>query len=76
MYLSMKETANYLEMDQSIIRKLVLEQKIRAIYDGEDYLINKDQFNDHLKQIELYKERIREYLQEPIPEDIDVKDED
>ncbi|MCY9198944.1 hypothetical protein MOE86_20155, partial [Bacillus atrophaeus] len=40
------------------------------------YLINKEQFNTHLEQLETYKELIQEILNEPIPEDIDVKDED
>lgn len=40
------------------------------------YLVNKEQFNTHLEQMEKYKKVVEEYMREPIPEDIDVKDED
>ncbi|WP_077324505.1 excisionase family DNA-binding protein [Virgibacillus siamensis] len=76
MYLTIKETAEYLELDEAKIRAFVLQGKIRAVYDGKQYLINKDQFSTHLEQMEKYREMIQEYLREPLPEDIDVKDED
>ncbi len=53
-----------------------MTNKIRAIHDGQQYLINKEQFQTHLEQLEKYKEMIQEFLNEPLPEDIDVKDED
>lgn len=58
------------------MQKLIQEGKVRAIFDGENYLLNKEQFNTHLEQMEKYKKQIEEYLNEPIPEDMDVKDED
>ncbi|MUK88389.1 excisionase family DNA-binding protein [Ornithinibacillus sp. L9] len=76
MYLSIDETAEYLSMEASKVSALVLQGRIRAIHDGEQYLINKDQFTTHLEQVEKYRKLIQEYLNEPIPEDIDVKDED
>jgi excisionase family DNA binding protein len=76
MYLTIKETAEYLSMNEVVVEKLVLQRRIRSIHDGEQYLINKDQFATHLKQLEKYKELVEEYLNEPIPEDLDIKDED
>ncbi|WP_226669897.1 excisionase family DNA-binding protein [Metabacillus litoralis] len=76
MYLTINETAEYLSISEEQVKALILEKKIRALYDGEDYLINKDQFKTHFEQLEKYKELIDEYMKEPIPEDPDVKDED
>jgi excisionase family DNA binding protein len=75
-YLTIKETAEYLSINETVIEKLVRQKRIRAIHDGENYLISKEQFNTHLKQMENYKALVEEYLNEPIPEDIDIKDED
>ena len=76
MYLSVQETAEYLSMDETKLSALVLQGRIRAIHDGEQYLINKAQFTTHFEQVEKYRLMIEDYLHEPIPEDIDVKDED
>ncbi|TCN22418.1 excisionase family DNA binding protein [Mesobacillus foraminis] len=76
MYLTVKETAQYLSLPEQQVVSLVRQNRIRAIHDGEQYLIYKEQFNAHLKQVEKYKKLIEEVLSEPIPEDIDVKDED
>ncbi|MEE6450858.1 excisionase family DNA-binding protein [Gottfriedia acidiceleris] len=76
MYLTIKETAEYLDLDESYIKQLIQEQKIRVVHDGEQYLIYKEQFNNHLEQMEKAKKMIADYYNEPIPEDIDVKDED
>jgi len=76
MYLTIKETAEYLSMPESKIEDLIKQKKIRAIHDGEGWIINKEQFNTHLKQIEKYKHLVEEILSEPIPEDQDIKDED
>lgn len=76
MYLTIKETAEYLGMEEAYIRAFVLQGRIRAVYDGENYLINKEQFTTHLEQVEEYKRQVEAYLNEPLPEDIDVKDED
>ena len=76
MYQTVEETAAFLSMEASQIRALVLQGRIRAIHDGEQYLINKEQFQTHLEQVEKYRKMMQDYLSEPIPEDIDVKDED
>ena len=76
MYLTVKETAEYLSMPESYIQSLILQNKIRTVHDGEQYLIYKDQFKTHFEQMEKYKKQVEEYLSEPIPEDIDIKDED
>jgi excisionase family DNA binding protein len=76
MYLSTKQTAEYLSVQESEILKLINQRKIKFIHNGEEFLINKDQFENHLKQIEKYKKVVEEILNEPVPEDVDVKDED
>ncbi|MED4018294.1 excisionase family DNA-binding protein [Sutcliffiella cohnii] len=76
MYLTIKETAEHLSVTEEAVQKLVKEKKIRALWDGEQYIINKNQFKTHLEQMEKYKEMIEEILNEPIPEDPDIKDED
>lgn len=76
LYLTIKETADYLSLPEQTVEKLVQQKRIRTLFDGEDYLISKDQFDTHVKQMEKYKELVEEYLNEPIPEDRDIKDED
>lgn len=76
MYLTIKETAEYLSMPESLVQALISEKKIRAVYDGEQYLINRDQFNKHFDHVEQIKRLIEEWRNEPIPEDPDIKDED
>jgi excisionase family DNA binding protein len=72
LYITIKETAEYLSVPEATVKSLIQQKKIRAIFDGEEYLIYKEQFSTHLKQMEKYKQLI----EEPIPESIDVKDED
>ncbi|WP_071458698.1 excisionase family DNA-binding protein [Bacillus massilinigeriensis] len=76
MYLTVKETAEFLSATEANIERLIRQGRIRAIHDGEQYLIYKEQFNTHLKQMEKYWKLMEEYDSEPIPEDIDIKDED
>lgn len=76
MYLTVKETAEYLSLPESQIEGLILQNRIRTVHDGEQYLIYKAQFNSYFEQLEKYKKMMEEYYSEPIPEDIDVKDED
>ncbi|HET7627591.1 MAG TPA: excisionase family DNA-binding protein [Bacillales bacterium] len=73
MYLTIKETAEYLSMSEAQVERLIMQGKIRALHDGGDYLIYKEQFNAHLREVEKAKKRLEE---EPLPEDWDVKDED
>ena len=76
MYLTIKETAEYLTLSEAHVEQLVREKKIRTVFDGQQHLINKEQFNTHMEQMEKYKEWAESVLNEPIPEDPDVKDED
>lgn len=76
MYLTIEETANYLEMDTSKIFSYIIAGRIRTVHDGEQYLVYREQFKTHLEDVEKYRQMIVDYLNEPIPEDIDVKDED
>ncbi|GLB61077.1 excisionase family DNA-binding protein [Cytobacillus sp. NCCP-133] len=76
LYLTIKETAEYLSYPEAYVENLIQQKKIRAIHDGNQYLIYKEQFNTHLKQVEKYKSLVEEILNEPLPEDRDIKDED
>lgn len=76
MYLTTEETAEYLDLSISDITRLIREKQIRTLSDGEITLIYKEQFNLYLQEIEKYKKDLQDYLNEPIPEDIDIKDED
>lgn len=76
LYLTIKETAEYLTLPESQVEKLIQQKRIRTIHDGDQFLINKDQFNAHMEQVDKYKKLAEDYANEPIPEDIDVKDED
>lgn len=76
MYFTIEETADFLSMPEQQVRKYVVEGRIKSVHDGEQYLINQSQFEHHLKQVEAVKRQIDEWHNTPIPEDIDVKDED
>ncbi len=77
LYLTIKETAQYLSLPESTIHKLIIQGEIRAIPDGNgEYILSKEQFNTHLKQMEKYKELVQQYYSEPVPKDRNIKDED
>ncbi|MEC2075100.1 excisionase family DNA-binding protein [Metabacillus fastidiosus] len=77
MYLTVEETAEYLSVSVPYVENLILQGKIRALHDSDGaVLIYKDQFKTHFEQLEKYKKLVEEVLNEPIPEDLDVKDED
>jgi excisionase family DNA binding protein len=76
MYLTVEQTAEYLELPVAYVESLIQHNKIRTVHDGQQYMINKEQFNHHLEQMKKLKQQIQEEQQEPIPEDVDVKDED
>lgn len=75
-YLTVAETAVYLELPESFILEKIREGRIRAVHDGNEYLINKDQFEHHLDQMRKLREWEEMSRHEPIPESYDVKDED
>ncbi|MBS4198242.1 excisionase family DNA-binding protein [Bacillus sp. FJAT-49732] len=77
MYLTIEETAEYLSVSVPYVENLILQRKIRFLRDGDGVvLIYKDQFKTHFDQLEKYKTLVEELANEPIPDDIDVKDED
>ncbi|UOQ43963.1 excisionase family DNA-binding protein [Halobacillus salinarum] len=76
MYLTVEETAGYLDLPEEYVLQMIRQRKIRTVSDGVQVLINKNQFSNYFEQLEMYREWLRAYLSEPIPEDPDVKDED
>ncbi len=77
MYLSIEEAAEYLSVSVSYVENLIFQGKIRVVHDGEgNILVYKEQFNNHFQQLEKYRKLVEELASEPIPEDLDVKDED
>ncbi|WP_082235158.1 excisionase family DNA-binding protein [Halobacillus massiliensis] len=76
MYLTINETAEYLDVPVTYVERLIQTGKIRAVHDGEQELINKQQFDTYFQQIEKYREMINDYLSEPLPKDRDIRDED
>ncbi|MFC4353749.1 DNA-binding protein [Chryseomicrobium palamuruense] len=76
MYRTIEETAAHLQMPEEQVRRYILERRIKAIHDGEQFLINSDQFTRHFEQLEQVKAWIEEWRNTPIPEDPDIKDED
>ncbi len=76
MYITIQETAEYLGMPLEQVTNYVLEGRIRAVHDGSQFLINKDQFGLFFKQLETVKQEIAEWQSKPLPPDRDIKDED
>lgn len=76
LYVTIKEVVEYLDIPEKFIVEKIREGIIRTVSDGEQLLVNKNQFDRHLK---LMKKRLEEFKQEknePLPEDYDYKDED
>ncbi|XKH50067.1 DNA-binding protein [Chryseomicrobium palamuruense] len=76
MYRTLEETAAHLGMPEEQVRRYILERRIKAVHDGEQFLINDEQFTRHFEQLEHVKALIEEWRNTPIPEDPDIKDED
>ncbi|MBT2583505.1 helix-turn-helix domain-containing protein [Planococcus sp. ISL-109] len=76
MYMTVQETATFLSMPEEQVNRYVLEGRIRAVHDGEQYMINTSQFESHFQQLEIAKLELEEWRTKPIPDDIDIKDED
>lgn len=76
MYLTISETAEYLGMPISQVTKYVLEGRIRAVDDGEQFLINKNQFKNYHDHLEVAKKEIEEWHKSLLLPDRDIKDED
>ncbi|PXW93196.1 excisionase family DNA binding protein [Streptohalobacillus salinus] len=76
MYVDLNEAAEYLDIHEEQVRKLIFEGKIKAHFDGQAYMINTGQFDQYFKNLEKVRAQIQAYLNEPIPESLYVKDED
>lgn len=76
MYMTIEETAEYLGMPVEQVRRYVWEGRIRSVHDGEQFLVNQNQFDSYFSQLETLKRQIEDYLNEPLPPDRDIKDED
>ncbi|BAQ09681.1 excisionase family DNA binding domain-containing [Bacillus sp. OxB-1] len=76
MYRTVEETAEYLGMPVEQVEKYILDGRIRAVHDGDQFLVNQAQFSLYFEQLETAKQLIEDYWSEPLPPDPDIKDED
>lgn len=76
MYKTIEEIAKDISMSKEQVLRYIYEGKIKAVHDGEQYLVNSQQFDLYMEQLEKLKEEIEIWRNTPIPEDPDVKDED
>jgi excisionase family DNA binding protein len=76
MYKTIQETATEIGMPEYQVLQYVYNGRIRAVFDGEQFLINSAQFDTYHEQLARIKEEIEIWRNTPIPEDMDVKDED
>ncbi|MBB5150407.1 MULTISPECIES: hypothetical protein [Ureibacillus] len=76
MYKTVSETAKDISMPEEMVLRYIYEGRIKAVHDGEQFLINSAQFETYHEQLKQIKEEIELWRNTPIPEDIDVKDED
>ncbi|KGR79356.1 excisionase family DNA-binding protein [Ureibacillus manganicus] len=76
MYKTIAETARDLSMPEDQVQRYIYEGRIKAVHDGEQFLINSTQFDMYHEQLERIKEEIEIWRNTPLPEDPDVKDED
>lgn len=76
MYKTISEVAEELQMPVSQVQRYIFEGKIKAVDDGKEWLINMDQFTLYFEQLEHLKEQIKNYWEEPLPPDRNIKDED
>ena len=76
MYRTIEGIAEYLEVDIAYVLYLIREKQISTITVDDEVLINRSQFDFFIKQRQKMIEEYQKYLDEPIPEDIDIKDED
>ena len=67
-----RESGNRLRISHALIQ----QNKWRRWRWMASYCLNSAQFDFFLKQRERLLEEYQKYLDEPIPEDIDIKDED
>ncbi|GAE35462.1 excisionase family DNA-binding protein [Halalkalibacter akibai] len=76
MYVTVKELADFLELTEDYILTQIRLGHVKAVSDGETFLVNKEQFMWHKEQLDLKRKQLALEAEEPIPEDWDAKDED
>lgn len=76
MYYTVQQTAENLEIDLGYLMHLIQTKQVKTLEVDGELLLNSAQFDFFLKQRERLLEEYQKYLDEPIPEDIDIKDED
>lgn len=76
MYYTVQQTAENLEIDLGYLMHLIQTKQVKTVEVDGELLLNSAQFDFFLKQRERLLEEYQKYLDEPIPEDIDIKDED
>lgn len=76
MYKTIAETAKDISMPKEQVLRYIYEGRIKAVHDGKQFLVNSAQFDTYHEQLERIKEEIEIWRNTPIPDDIDVKDED
>ncbi|QOY34171.1 excisionase family DNA-binding protein [Anaerobacillus isosaccharinicus] len=76
MYITIKELADFLHLSPDYVYQQIQSGNIRAVHDGNEYLVNKEQFTNTREEIEKEILLWREEQLQDLPADIDVKDED
>jgi len=76
MYKTVEQTAADIGMPEHQVLQYIYAGRIKAVHDGEHFLINSAQFDTYHQQLERIKEEIEIWRNTPIPEDVDIKDED
>ncbi|MFC0557672.1 hypothetical protein [Halalkalibacter alkalisediminis] len=76
MYVTVKELAKYLDLSEDYILQQIRLGHVKTIFDGENHLLNQEQFLWHKEQLDIKRKQLTLEAEEPIPEDWDAKDED
>jgi excisionase family DNA binding protein len=76
MYVTISELASYLELPEAYLLHQIKSGHIKAIFDGENHLVNRENFLWHKDQLDLKRKQLAQEAEEPLPEDWDAKDED
>ncbi|MFA9457214.1 excisionase family DNA-binding protein [Halalkalibacter sp. AB-rgal2] len=75
MFVTLKELAKYLDLPVAYLEQQIQEGNVKALFDGENWLVNQDYFERHKEQLEQLKKQLLTEL-ESLPDDWDAKDED
>lgn len=76
MYLTIEETASYLDVSINDVLRWIHDRQVRFVSVDDVILLNQDQFDFFLKQREKAIKEYQIFLDTPLPDDIDIKDED